>query len=153
MDNQKYEFQGLLCKDKDGGISGAMSPVMAAKNIAKEMKIPLNGLIRVQNNQAYSYTYDHLIIKSNTIKGSAIISMFIDMGVSLILAAIQNSDGSIIITPIYKKQLLERDSHLDNLEAPKRCKDNPILELDEDGFKELFKQAIDSNKFKIKEDI
>ena len=148
-ERMKYEFQGLLQYDEINEVRGAFSPVHAAKAVAKEMNIKLHGLVRVINNQADNHTYDHLIIIS--IYGNDhIYSMFIDIGTGYIPAIQIYPDNDVVFTELYHTELAKKQYHLANLEAFKRCNENPIIELDEDMAREMFKQLHASNEWKVK---
>ena len=151
MAKVKYEFQGLLHDAGNGEVTGPMSPVEAAKLLAKDISLPLSGLMRVVNNQADSHSYDHLVILSK-FKVGIIVWLMVDFGTGVIPCASLYYDDEFMMTPVYKTELAKRDYHLSNLEAPKRCKENPIMDLDEDGFRELFKQALDSGEFEVKKE-
>ena len=151
MDEVIYEFQGLLKRDKKGTVVGPMSPIGVAEIIAKEMKLAIHGLVRVVNNQANNYTFDHLIIKTNAENKGAIYSFFVNIGVGIVPIAMWDRH-EIIVTPVYKQQLTLRKSHLDDLEAPKNCKDNPLMKLSETELEHLFKLADVSDEFKIKDE-
>ena len=151
MKEIKYSFQGLLERVEGDKVTGPMSPVTTAKTIAKVMEIGLNGLVRVDNNQAINHTYDHLIILTRYKDKSVTLSLIVDTGTGILPICSLYPDGELIITPLYKTEVVKKEEHLRNLEAPKRCKENPIIDLDDKGFRELFKQALASNEFDIKE--
>lgn len=147
---KKYKFQNLLSRDKNGTVSGAMSPVLVAKEFMEQMKLGgLSGLVRVWNDQAYESGYDHLLIMKKY-ENCTLYMFIVDMGVSVIPAFMKYSDeDDISITPIYEKSILNMDEHRANCELPKRSNDNPIMVLSKEDFKEMLDQAIELNIFEV----
>ena len=148
---KQYSFQSLLHYDKDGGITGPMSPVLAINDFLKAMEVKhLIGACRVKNNQSHDLTYDHIILKSKC-KFSNAYQMFVDMGCHTLPCAVWfDDDKDCVITPIYKKEITAERMyyHRVNMECPE-SKDNPIMILNEKEFIELFKQAELSEKLTI----
>lgn len=143
-----FRFQGLLTKQKDGHITGPMSPILAIKEVAKEWKFKIHGLVRVENDMSSS-TYDHLITKT-VYSNDTVYRLFVDMGVNILPVAIWFEKGEdLTITPIYKENITKKATkhHALNVEDEYS---RPIMILSDDEFKELFKQANKSDEFKLK---
>lgn len=152
-----YKFQGLLTlKVKEGvkHVEGPMSPVLAAKAWTEHMKIKLHGLVRVWGDDIERY--DHLIIKTNwTRKGKPVQSyhMFIDMGVKTFPVGSWFTHEEKAYIPDIYKEIIGSEANLqrlrDDLEMPKWSRDSPVIQVDEDSFVDLCKQAEESGEFKI----
>ncbi len=147
-----YEFQGLLYKDKDDKITGAMSPVLFAQGMAKHFKFNVNGLVRVDNNQGEN-SYDHLIVRSKTKHGYNY-WFLLDMGINglIIAAKLFNKNPSLIMTNAYKKEITKEnmEHHRANVECFESNDENPIMVLNEKDCLEIFEQAEKSGEFNIK---
>ena len=145
------KFQGLLEKKEDGSITGPMSPVLAAREVAKVMNFRIHGLVRVWGEGVDGY--DHLIIKTNwRMKGSPVSSyhMFIDTGSSVIpLGSWFTNDKESYITEVYREQFNPgaMQDHRDNTEMRKGETGSPILYLTEREFVKLCKDAEKSGEF------
>jgi hypothetical protein len=106
-------LQNLLETDKNGNISGAMSPVLMAKAFCEQENIPLKKLARIwfEGEETHQSTtepgtgHDTLIIETNGTKKARCFMMIIDKGTKIVPGAIWfEDDKDPIITPVYKKQ-------------------------------------------------
>lgn len=105
-----FKIQSLL-SHKDGGVSGPMSPVLLAKELAKSTRFKFNRLARVsfddeRINQKYEdgglTGYDNLII-ATVYSNDLWLSLWVDYGVGGMPVAMSYLSGrEIEITPIYK---------------------------------------------------
>lgn len=106
----KFSIQNLMYQKKDGNISGAMSPVLFAQEMAKREDFTFNRLARVwfederihQCREDGGYTgHDTLIIASKR-ESDCWLSLWVDSGIGGIpVAMCFQSDGEITVTPIY----------------------------------------------------
>jgi hypothetical protein len=111
--SNSFTVHSLLAKDKDGKITGPMSPVLFAKEMAEQNSEKFNRLARVWFNdettfQEYEYDgltgHDTLIIACQY-ENDLRLSLWIDTGVSGVpVAMCCQSDKEIIITPIYERK-------------------------------------------------
>lgn len=108
----KFRIQSLLSK-KDGHISGAMSPMLFAKEMAQSIGVKYNRLARIycedeRINQHYEdgglTGHDTLII--GTIYSNDVwLSLWVDTGTGgMPVAMAFQSDNSIDYTEVYKKE-------------------------------------------------
>jgi len=138
-------FQGLLYRQKDGSINGAMAPVMAAQIISRENNFPIHGLVRVLfDNPEVNNRYegpgrrecltgcDTLMLLSIYTNCKQVV-MFIDQGSDLLPIGLKfdNDDDLAVLTPIY-------------LRAPFEVK------LDAAEVTELINSALAEDAFKLK---
>ena len=145
-----YKFQGLLSRDNEGNITGPMSPILLIKGVAKELGFRLSGLIRVDNNQCYNSGYDHLITKTKY-KNCNVYRIFVDQGTgTLPVALFVDKDDEPIMTPIYLKEIKRMEYHRDQVELPKRNKENPIMVLSKEDVMKMCLEAEKSEEFKVK---
>jgi len=146
----RYKFQGLL-HNKDGVITGAMSPLLAAKEFVKQWGIPLDGLVRVDNNQTFESGLDHLITKSFGTNGD-VYCLFVDMGISILpVGMMTSSDKDLTITPVYLASITDKAMKAQRLHCEMSKHDgNPIMILNAKDIKQIFKEAEASGCFKIR---
>lgn len=107
----QFRLQSLLSKTGEI-ISGPMSPLLFAKDMAKEMGFKFNRLSRVlfkdeamlQCREEGTYTgFDHLLIATRH-SNDLWLSLWVDMGVrGLPVAMVYESDRNLIISPQYKE--------------------------------------------------
>lgn len=125
-----FKTQSLLEK-VNGNITGPMSPVLAAKSVAAQLNIPLNGLSRIwwttgSIHQAKDEEtgYDTLLIGSNY-NNCKQIFMMVDSGYDVIPVAFGWSDESDpTITPAYEKSNIRKLSQQDITSVFKHCFEN-----------------------------
>ena len=125
-----YKLQQLLKLDATGEkVSGPMSPVLAAKQMAKELEVKFSGLVRVQfhdpeTNQHIEEGrptgYDTLVMVSR-FKNGDMYFMFVDIGTGIV--------------PAYLFQY-EQDTELTNSEA--YGKENFAISLNKEQVKMIF---------------
>lgn len=133
----------LLLYRKNGSVTGAMAPVLAAQLICKQEKFLFHGLVRIWfDSEEVNNRYegpgkrecltgcDTLMVLSRH-QNLDQVFVFVDMGCSALPVALYFSDEkSITVTPIYKKYPFER-----------KCT--------EDELKQIIEQALRENKFDI----
>ncbi|HRH68815.1 MAG TPA: hypothetical protein PLB89_04840 [Flavobacteriales bacterium] len=115
----KYSFHQLLQRKPDGGVSGPMSPVLFAQEMAKHMEHPpFNLVVRVrfddercfQQLESDGWTgYDTLLLGIVGTK-HAYIGLWIDTGLGGVAVAMQElDDAGATFTPIYGEHRTKRD--------------------------------------------
>lgn len=130
MKKLEFRFQNMLHCKNDNTVSGAMSPVLFANEMSKQMGEKYNGLTRVwfqddKVNQVMEYGegltgYDTLILVDRKANDTCF-TMYVDMGVNGIPVALYfTSDEEAILTPIYQKSKFE---HVLTLEEVKQVFD------------------------------
>lgn len=150
----KYRFQKIINFKKKGDhwtMEGPMSPVGAIQCLMNSNMgfQKVHGGARVDNDQSYDCTYDHLIVVRRY-SNCNLYCLFVDMGASQLPCAIWHDDEeNVTITPIYLKQTTEEMMryHLENMEHPVRANttlenmQHPIMVLNNDDFIQIFKEA------------
>jgi len=148
-----YNFQCLLERTSKGAISGPMSPILFMNEACKELGFRYNYLIRVINPKATS-SYDHLIAKTAYNKDGKDVHMYTlisDMGNKGVPIGMWFDDDKLAsITSVYRAELKDLKYHKSNLEdTDSDCE--PFIMVDEYTITELFKQAENSEQFRIQE--
>lgn len=114
----KFSIQGLLSENKEGGISGAMSPTLFAKEMATQMEFKYNRLARVWFDDEEVFQvyeggegltgHDTLIIACQY-PNDLWVSLWVDSGVGGLPVAMGfQSDREVTITPIYERATYAR---------------------------------------------
>jgi hypothetical protein len=111
-----FNIQCLL-EIKDGKVTGPMSPILFAKEMASQTEMKYNRLARVwfddeqilQEMEDGGLTgYDSLILAC-AYKNDLLLSLWLDRGTGgLPVAMGYRSDGDILLTPIYEKSEFAR---------------------------------------------
>jgi len=103
----------LLSFGADQSITGPMSPVLFAKEVAEKTGHKFNRLARIwfrnekilQNHEADGLTGHDLLIIAHQYDDDLWISLWIDNGISGTPVAMAfNSDREIVLTPIYQRK-------------------------------------------------
>jgi len=144
-------FQGLLEYGKDGKITGAMSPVLFAKEMAQAMDFTFTGLIRYSHGQ----NYDHLLFRCKY-NNVTVYNMIIDCGygIPVGIGFINHMDGkpdTVTITPVYRKNITPQamKDHYLNCELHPKWDEAPILSLDEESLLNIFQDCEKSGEWAI----
>lgn len=140
----KCSFQKLMRRTDQGGLTGPMSPVLAAKGLAEHLEIHVSNLIRVNFDDEllnqkpdevisgiqYYTGFDNLIMQS-IFTNQTLYTLFVDMGVCICPVILKNSNGeNFPLSPVY---LGENFSH----------------KLNEAQALQVIDKAIESGAFKI----
>ena len=122
--NFKYRIQSLLYEDKAGTVTGAMSPLLFAQEMAKQMEMKFNRLARIwmddeEINQIYEGDgltgHDTLIIGIKY-KDGLWLSIWVDSGIGGVpVAMAYQSDKQIILTPIYQRTEYAKKLTVENI--------------------------------------
>jgi hypothetical protein len=117
MENALEFVIGSLLTDKEGRISGPMSPMLFASEMAKQVRFKYNRLARVRFGDEKIFQewedggltgYDTLIIATRY-EGDLFVSLWIDTGVGgMPVASSFMSDRELIITPFYQRTAFAR---------------------------------------------
>ena len=117
MENKlKFSIQTLLSQ-KDGKVSGPMSPFLFAKEMAERTGVQFNRLARVlfadesvnQIKEDVLYTGHDSLIIGHDILNDLMLSLWVDFGVGGVpVAIVFRFDWEILITKIYQNQPYER---------------------------------------------
>jgi len=112
INNIQFEISSLLVKKDDDTVTGAMSPLLFAQEVAKGFDFKFNRLARIwfrdsEVLQQLEYKemtgYDHLIIGCQY-ANDLWLSMWVDRGTTgLPVAMGYQSDREVIIAPVYEK--------------------------------------------------
>jgi hypothetical protein len=134
-----FKLQNLLRREGNT-ISGAMSPVLFAQEMANQLDFKIGGLVRVwfddervhnryegsKRSDLYLTGFDTLLVKDRNS-----VMMMIDMGVGGCPVALYfPDDKDLTVTPIYKKKRFEQ-------------------KLTEQEIVEVMEQALKENAFEI----
>jgi hypothetical protein len=112
----KFSIQNLLSKKENGNISGPMSPLLFAQEIALQGEFKFNRLARVwfederihQIREDGGFTGHDTLIIGSQYTNDFWLSMWVDSGVGGIpVAMCYQSDMEIILTPVYSKHRFE----------------------------------------------
>jgi hypothetical protein len=107
----KYTINSLLQEQKDGTISGPMSPVLFAKEMAIQMDFKYNRIARVhfEDEEVHQYYDDILLTGHDTIiigcqsKKDLWLSLYVDLGIGGIpVAMIYQSNKEVCMTGVYE---------------------------------------------------
>ena len=107
----KYNISSLLQEEKDGSVSGPMSPVLFAREMGIQMQFKYNRIARVrfddeEVNQYYeenSLTGHDTIIIGCQSKNDLWLSFYVDLGIGGIpLAMVYQSDRQVCMTAVYE---------------------------------------------------
>ena len=149
------KFQRLL-EMKDGKVTGPMSPVLAAQNFIELSGVKsFSGLCRLENNQSYDYTFDHLII-CKRYKNDTAYWLVVDRGIEILPVGFMFlSEQEVVLTPVYEEYLKDPQKRINDLvdmeaRSPKRCPDNPVMRLKKEHIKNIFLEAEKSGKLNPK---
>ncbi len=122
----EFSAYSLLHKDKNGKITGAMSPILFANHIAQNCGFKYNRLARLnfKNNlihQVYEGRgkseltgYDTLVMAAKYSDGNIFMNIIIDLGSSGVCAAMCYKDEEPEIIPVYENQSFETKLNLND---------------------------------------
>lgn len=133
-----FMLQNLLRRDRDGKVSGPMSPVLFAQEMARKQEMTFNRLVRVsfhdgEINNIYEDGYKRGLTGHDTLvigrkwENEFMLQMWTDEGCNgIMIAGAFQSDGEIIMTPIYGKRQYEKKLSPENVkEIFEAIWDNP----------------------------
>jgi len=113
----KFIIQSLL-SEKDGNVSGPMSPMLFAKEMALSADFKFNRLARVwfdddrinQKREDGGLTGHDTLIIGTVYKNDVWLSLWVDSGVGgMPIAMVYQSDNEVEITPVYLQEKFARN--------------------------------------------
>jgi hypothetical protein len=113
----KYKISSLLQEEKDGTISGPMSPVLFAKEMGIQMQFKYNRIARVcfDDEEVNQYYEENSVTGHDTImigcqsKNDLWLSLYVDLGIGGIpVAMVYQSDREVHMTGVYEHCKFER---------------------------------------------
>lgn len=119
INNPQFQFSivSLLTEDKEGGISGPMSPVLFAKEMAQLSGDSYNRVARIhfgdqtifQRYEGQLLTCHDILILAGQYENDLQLCLWIDLGTDgLPVATSFMSDRELIITPVYREAAFAR---------------------------------------------
>ncbi|HZY37396.1 MAG TPA: hypothetical protein VFE53_12140 [Mucilaginibacter sp.] len=113
----KFNIQSLL-SEKEGNVSGPMSPMLFAKEMALSADFKFNRLARVwfdderinQKREDGGLTGHDTLIIGTVYKNDVWLSLWVDLGVGgMPIAMVYQSDNEVEITPVYLQEKYTRN--------------------------------------------
>ena len=122
----KYSIQSLLTESLEGMVSGAMSPLLFAEEMAKQMEMKFNRLARIciddpEINQVYEadgLTGPDTLLIGCKYKDDLWLSIWVDTGTKGVpVAMAYQSQKEITICPIYKRTQYAKKLLMENIRS------------------------------------
>jgi hypothetical protein len=113
----KFHVQSLL-SEKEGNVSGPMSPMLFAKEMALSADFKFNRLARVwfdddhinQKREDGGLTGHDTLIIGTVYKNDVWLSLWVDLGVGgMPIAMVYQSDNEVEVTPVYLQEKYARN--------------------------------------------